>query len=56
MSLGLVQEDGHEKVIYHKDMWNEKVSSSAVYCDIILYVDVKDEERHRGIEANVELI
>jgi hypothetical protein len=32
VSLGLVQEDGQEKVIYHKDMWNEKTSfaSSAV--------------------------
>lgn len=25
VSLGLVEEDGQEKVIYHKDMWNEKV-------------------------------
>jgi hypothetical protein len=26
VSLGLVEENGQEKVIYQKDMWNEKVS------------------------------
>jgi hypothetical protein len=30
VSLGLVQENGQEKVIYHKDMWNEKVSSALI--------------------------
>jgi hypothetical protein len=28
VSLGLVDESGQEKVIYYKDMWNEKVCSS----------------------------